>query len=139
MNVETEIRAVLLADAAVAALVGDRIYASLRVQETPVPAIVYETRRQEPVKALAEQTVLADSTVRYECVAKTLATARDVAEAVRQAIAGRTANLGSIDRIAIRHESTEDRFIEPFDGSGDGWFSVTLEFSIMHALPAIGA
>jgi hypothetical protein len=139
MSVETELRAVLLANTAVAAAVGTRIYPAMRVEDTALPAIVYTTRRVESEQALAEQAALAKSTLRYECVATTLATARDIAEKVRQAIAGRTAALGTIGRVAVRHLATEDLFIEPFDGSGDGLFSVTAEFEIHHAIPAIGA
>lgn len=139
MSVESELRSVLLANSAVAAAVGTRVYPSMRVEDTALPAIVYTTRRSDSEQALAEQPRLAKSAIRYECVATTLATARDVAEKVRQAIAGRTAALGSIGSVAVRHIATEDYFIEPFDGSGDGLFSVTAEFEVHHSIPAIGA
>lgn len=135
MSVETELRSVLVT----AAVAGGRIYPAMRVEDTTLPAVVYTTRRSEPEQALAAQTTLAKSTVRYECVATTLATARDTAEDVRQAIAGRTADLGSIGRVAVRYISTEDQFIEPFDGSGDPLFSAIVEFEVYHAIPAIGA
>jgi hypothetical protein len=139
MSVETELRSLLIDAAGVAALVGERVYPAMRIEDTSLPAIVYTTRRSEPEQALAVQTTLAKTTIRYECVATTLAVARQTAEAVRQAIAGRTAALGAIERVAVRYIATEDQFIEPFDGSGDPLFAAIAEFEIHHAIPAIGA
>lgn len=139
MSVETELRTVLLADAAVAAAVGTRVYPWLRIEDTTLPAVVYTMRRSEAEQALAEQATLAKSTIRYECVATTLAAARDIAEKVRQAIAGTTGTLGGVGRLAVRFISLEDQFIDPFDGSGDGLFSSTAEFEVHHSIPAIGA
>lgn len=139
MSVETELRTVLLANGTLAAAVGTRVYPSMRIEDTSLPAVVYSMRRSDAEQALAAQTTLAKSVLRYECVATTLATARDVAEKVRQAIAGRTGTLGDVGRLAVRYIATEDAFIEPFDGSGDGLFSSTAEFEVHHSIPAIGA
>lgn len=138
MSIEIELRSMLVDDVGLAALVGDRVFPSMRIEDTPLPAVVYTTRRSDAEQALAEQVTLAKSSIRYECIAATLASSRAVAEAVRQAIAGTTGALGSIDRIAVRFISLEDYFIEPFDGSGDPLFSSTVEFEVFHSIPSIG-
>jgi len=138
MSIEIELRDMLVAAGNVSTLVGSRIFPAMRIEDTPLPAVVYTTRRSDAEQALAEQVTLAKSNIRYECIATTLASSRAVAEAVRQAIAGTTGALGSIDRIAVRFISLEDYFIEPFDGSGDPLFSTTLEFEVFHSIPSIG-
>jgi hypothetical protein len=138
MSIEIELRTMILEDDAVEALVGTRVFPALRIEDTALPAVVYTTTRSDAEQALAEQTTLSKSTIRYECIATSLAVSRQVAEAVRQSIAGITGTVGDIERVAVRFITLEDNAIDPFDGSGDPLFSTSIEFEVFHGIPSIG-
>jgi len=118
MSIEIELRDMLVAAGNVSTLVGSRIFPAMRIEDTPLPAVVYTTRRSDAEQALAEQVTLAKSNIRYECIATTLASSRAVAEAVRQAIAGTTGALGSIDRSKLNVKGSSVAIGHPFAATG---------------------
>lgn len=136
MSLESEMRAVLVADAAVAAVVSTRIYPYQRAENSPLPAIVYRMLTEDPRQSLRSEVNLSESTVEYECIATTVAGANSLAELVRQALAGLT-TLATVSPVAIRHTASRPFFIEPFDGSSEGLYAVVVEFTVMHGTPSL--
>lgn len=136
MSLESEMRAILTADAAVSAVVSTRIYPWQRAEDSPLPAIVYRSIAEDPRQSLNSGVRLSQTSVEYECISTTVAGSLSLAELVRQALAGLT-TLATIAPVAIRHTASRNLFIEPFDGSGEGLYAVVVEFTVMHRTPSL--
>lgn len=85
-TLEARLVALLLADAAVAALVGDRIYPSVLKHNCPLPAIRYVDVSTEPIVDLEGPTDTERTTIQVDCYSATKATARTLAKAVAAAL-----------------------------------------------------
>lgn len=137
MSIETSLRDALVANAAVLALISTRIYPQMRAENSPLPAIVYRTVSEDPQRSLRSTAALSRSTIEYECIATTVAGAKALAEAVRQAIADTTGTLGDVSHVAVQHSRSSDLFYDPYDGSSAGTYSVLVEFDVMHRTPTL--
>lgn len=129
-------RAVLVADAAVTAVVSNRIYPWQRQEDSVFPAIVYRTITESPKQSLRSEVAMSETTIEYECISTTVAASISLAELVRQALAGLT-TLATISPVAIRHTGSRSLFTDPFDGSAEGLYSVVAEFTVLHRTPAL--
>ncbi len=136
MSLESEMRAILVADNAVAAVVSTRIYPWQRAEDSALPAIVYRSIDEDPRQTLNSGVRLSETTVEYECIAETVAAVLALAELVRQSLAGLT-TLATITPVAIRHTGTRNSFIDPFDGSSSGLYASIVEFTVMHRTPSL--
>ena len=93
MAPETQLRTALIADAALSALVGARIYAGLIPQNSVMPAIAFERISTQPRdSAMGKDTGYVQATVQYTCIAENDAhgagydQAAAVAEALRHVV-----------------------------------------------------
>jgi hypothetical protein len=129
-------RAVLTSNAGVTAVVGGRIYPWQRQEDSVFPAIVYRSVAEGPKQSLRSEVGLSETTIEYECVTTKVADSIALAELVRQALAGVT-TLATISPVAIRHTGSRSLFIDPFDGSAEGLYSVVVEFTVLHRTPAL--
>ena len=84
MQIESILRSVLVADPAVAALVGTRAYQTALPREPTFPAVTYQmvSRVQDSLTGLVQ------ARVQYTCLATTWKGAADLADAVRCALHG---------------------------------------------------
>ena len=84
MQIESILRSVLVADPAVAALVGTRAYQTALPREPTFPAITYQmvSRVQDSLTGLVQ------ARVQYTCLATTWKGAAELADAVRCALHG---------------------------------------------------
>lgn len=136
MSLESEMRAILVADVAVAAVVSTRVYPWQRAEDSPLPAIVYRSLGEDPRQSFNSGVRLSETRMEYECIASSVSSVLSLAELVRQALAGLT-TLATITPVAIRHTATRTSFIEPFDSSAEGLYSAFVEFTVMHRTPSL--
>lgn len=136
-NIENDLTAYLLADAALAAAVGTRIFPLHRPQSNDtLPAIVYEVTASE--NALAQRPIEASGTAwssfRFECWATTADGARALARLLRNAmlaLEGQT--IGGTARVLARPGDSQDFWAAPVDGGQSGTFARYSEFVVCHA------
>jgi hypothetical protein len=90
MSLEPEqaVFAVLAANAAVAAIVADRVYPTVLPQSAEVPAIVYTRVSADHTHTLGGASSLASGRVQVNCWADSYAEAAELARAVRLAVQG---------------------------------------------------
>ncbi len=107
MTTGEAIRAVLVADAAVAALVGADVFPALMPQGTQPPAIVYSVISSVPENSLTgtASTRLSQFRVQVDCYAKTYLEAHAVAEAVDSVL-----DAQSSPNLSIWRESSRDDY-----------------------------
>ena len=84
MQIESVLRAILVADPAVAALVGTRAYQTALPREPTFPAITYQmvSRVQDSMTGIVQ------ARMQYTCLATTWKGAADLADAVRCCLHG---------------------------------------------------
>lgn len=82
----TVARSVLIADSAVAAIAGSRISPVYRSQDVPVPAVTLSNVGKSPINALNTYAGIDSNRVQADCWADTYTQARQLAEAVRNAM-----------------------------------------------------
>lgn len=88
MSAETQLYAILSADAPLGALVGARIYPDLIPEQVAAPYVGYERTSSTPAATL-EGTVLAERVdILIACWANTRRQANQIADAARAALAG---------------------------------------------------
>lgn len=88
MSAETELRALLVADSAVAALVGTRVSADRAEQGAAMPFVVFGRTSTQPVQCLDGSVLLSAVSIDVQCWANTRAGADALADAVTAAIRG---------------------------------------------------
>jgi len=82
-SIQETLRAVLGADTALTALVGDRIYpGEIPDDEAPTPWVYYLVPRSDPVDDLDDMPIDVESEVEFHALADTYATAKEVIDAV---------------------------------------------------------
>lgn len=88
MSAETELRALLVADSAVAALVATRVSADRAEQGAAMPFVVFARAATQPVQYLDGSVPISQVNLDVQCWAKTRAGADALADAVTSAIRG---------------------------------------------------
>ena len=88
MSIETDIRARLLADAGVSAIVGTRIYAVILPQDPTYPAASYQRISGPRMQELAGATDRAMARIQIDSWAVTYAGAQSLAAAIRESLNG---------------------------------------------------
>ncbi|HON76504.1 MAG TPA: DUF3168 domain-containing protein [Dermatophilaceae bacterium] len=84
MQIESVLRAILVADPGVAAIIGTRAYQGRLPREPTFPAVIYQmiSRPQDGLTGIVQ------SRMQYTCMAETWKAAADLADAVRCALHG---------------------------------------------------
>jgi hypothetical protein len=112
--IEQHLAPLLLADSAIAALVGDRIFPVVVRQDTALPALTYARLGSERTYVLAGAAHWTTVQIGVTAWAPEYAQARALADAVRQALDGYTGTTGievaSVQDGADEYESTLDVF-----------------------------
>jgi hypothetical protein len=88
MSAETALRALLVADGSVAALVGTRVSADRIEQGAALPFVVFARSASSPVTTLAGVVLITMSSLDVQCWADTRAGADALADAVTAAVRG---------------------------------------------------
>jgi hypothetical protein len=86
--IEEAVLDVLDDDEGVQDIVGDRVYAMVRPQGDPLPALVWQRISTSPVTSLAGDSGVDEVRIQFSCYAETLLAARELAAALRAAICG---------------------------------------------------
>ena len=117
MSIESNIRAALITDSAVSALVGGRVYPVVLGRDATFPAITY-TRISGGFLASLSGTNREHPRIQIDCWAETYAEAKDLSAKVRAAMDGATA----FKSIAV----------SDYDGFEDGAevFCTSIDFSV---------
>ena len=135
MSVEPGLVAHLQADAAVAALIGDRIYPGGRIpEEAPLPAITYRrvsTFAQQGIGGLASLTEVRMQVTAWAEGDSGTATAKQIAAAVVQSLAGFRGEWGAVPISGINFDDMQDIDPDP-DPEVVG---VDMDFMIWHRAP----
>jgi hypothetical protein len=134
-----DIRTVLLANAPVFALVGEKIYPHHAGQSKTQPYAVIRIPSDEFVRSVDSSSALSKALVEIECVSDDYLGAWNLAEAVRQALSGKQAPIGSITHGAIQHIATLENYYQPNEGGWVGTYSVTVNLECLRRIPALGA
>ncbi|MGE0187648.1 MAG: DUF3168 domain-containing protein [Hyphomonadaceae bacterium] len=87
MAAEETIFATLSGNAGVAAIVSNRIFPSVRPQDSIVPCIVYHREATQVIQTIHGATALTIATIAVRAVAATMATADAISDAVDTALA----------------------------------------------------
>lgn len=103
MSLEAATFSILAASAAVDAIAGDRISPHQRLQSTTLPAVTYRVEQIEPVRELAGTAGLYRGNLTVSAIAETYAAAKDLGNAVRNAVSAATGSHGGITIRAARH------------------------------------
>lgn len=128
--IEYAVRRQLLDNAAVAALVGDRIYPLVIPQGESLPAITYSIVATDEDTQEGDADTLARARVQLDCWATTHKQANDLARAVRLALPTTTGAIGSgtnrVEGVSIIPIETGRQFYEP----DTRYYRVMLEFYV---------
>lgn len=123
-TLEEAVRAKLLADTAVAALVGTRVYSNVAPARATLPRIVYEEADRQTVKTLTGVVKLNAYDMSIECHAADYATSKALGKAVTAALDG-AAWLDETNHVRVRgafHVTEDEEFLESLDGREDGYY-----------------
>lgn len=127
--IDANIRTFLLAQPAVAALVGDRIEKSKAAQATPFPRIVLTQVGQESQGHLTGRGSHGAGTWQIDCQARTGVEAVEVAEAVFDAMEGYIGTMGSL-QVAVEMANVVDGY-DPDDGADSGTYRILQDYRIV--------
>lgn len=131
-TVRQAVRRLLLTDATIAALVGDRIHPGALPQDCPLPAISYAVAGTREPRTLARATPYRATRFRVSIWSDFEAEAEDVAEAARAALAGFSGLVGAI-RVALVAIEGEVDLPEPRpDGGDESTYRITLDLRAWH-------
>lgn len=100
-----DVREKLLANAAVVALIGDRIYANVAPQGAAVPRVVFTVISNIPENSFTgtAETRITSARLQLDCYAKRYDAAHELADAVDLVVA----NLGLTDLSALREDARD--------------------------------
>lgn len=127
-DIGAAVRAVLAADAGVAAIVGTRIYADRWPKGVTYPAIRYEHLNEESTQHMTGLSGLADSYLEVACRASTRLAATSLAEAVRLALSRYSGTSSGVVVDQIHPSGGSTTVEEPTDGSDRAIYEHEREF-----------
>lgn len=136
--IEEAIYARLAGDSAITTQVGTRIEPLVSEQTGAMPRIVYERVGSDHNRSLTGNTGgLCRATYDIDCIAATYATAKTLAELVRQRldnfvgqIALPDATLEHVNSVTLLDD--DDDYSQPADGGGKGEYTVRLTFEVWY-------
>jgi hypothetical protein len=130
MSAEKVINALLTADAALAALVGDTILPGVIPQGTPLPAVAYNhiSTVERTTVAMNETTTLCTSRIEVAVQAKTYPSQKEVLKAVRKACKNKS---GVIAGITV-HSVTVDTVGPDMRDDDAGIYMQTQDFKVTY-------
>lgn len=127
---QEDLIALVLADAAVTAAVGAKVWWVRRPQGQVAPLAIMTMVSNVPAIAMAGETNWTDSRVQIDCYATTYAGARAVARAVSALLGGYSGTEGTTEFQGIFRISDRDLF-EAGDTDRDRLYRVMLEFRVI--------
>jgi hypothetical protein len=119
MSVDSDLRAFILADAAVAALIGTRLYPAIMPQDPVLPATTYQWISAIRYPNMDDAGGLSTARVQVDCWSDSKAEALEVFEAIRLALDGYRGAFGSIPVYGAFLESERESY-EPATDAGTG-------------------
>jgi hypothetical protein len=116
MNISKAIRAILLADSSVAALIGVNIFPRVVPDDASVPAIAYFRESHERVRSLSGERSTADANYDVECWGTTYDEAEALGDAAHAALADYAGTISGVTFQHIRIIDEDDAFyVSPSD------------------------
>ena len=134
MSMESDLRALVIADADVTALIGTRMFFQRIPQGQALPRIRYSHIVTQSDVHLGGVMGEARTTIQIDCYADTAAGSLDLAEKVRVALVadnGGFRTMGSTDTTQVRLTGKQDEPPFQLPDGGDAWtFNRSLDFEI---------
>jgi len=131
MSFKTDLRAYLIADAPLAALVGTRIFAGFAPTSADLPYITIQRIASPGQHHLTAAAGIANETFQIDVWTKTQSSLEAIAIAVRNALDGfGPALMGATDVRGIRLDNQSDTFDRPDDGSQGGTYRDRMDFDV---------
>lgn len=130
--IEESLHAYLVSQAAITAIAGTRIYPTRAPQGAAFPRATYQLVSREHRHATALASGTASSRYQISCWGASYATAKQLADAIRETIDGYSGAWGS-DTIDVVMVTNDVEFFEPpSDGAEVGTYHVALDVLIGH-------
>lgn len=123
----------LLADAPLAALVGDRVRPGELKQSETLPAVTYELVNKEGWHSLQGGTTHARSRVQFNCYGRTKIASVTVARAIKDSLDGFRGTLGSVFIDSCMLDNEYDTKDPPESGSAEWRQRRVIDFTIVHS------
>lgn len=131
MTITEAVRAYLVAQAGITALVSTRVRTTQADESDALPYILLTTVSDYSEYSMAGEVGLARSRVQVDCIGGTPLSASNVSEAVRSAMSGYRGLMSSVAvRRCHRIDRTGPEMYGPVDGSQRGKYRVRMDFSI---------
>lgn len=128
---EQAVRAVLLADAAVAAIVGTRVYPVIAPYDAQPPLLTYRRSAVQRSHTLSGPSGITTVTLIVDVVALTYESARDLADKVRQSLDGWGGTRENADVRNVSLETESDGFVQLAGGEVPPVYTVQMTFAIL--------
>jgi len=128
---EEALRAHLIGDTAIAALIGARIFPVSRAQGSALPALTYQVISGAPLYADDGETGLSEGRVQIDCWGETYTSAKGLARAVTDRM---SAFHGTVSGVAFQYMllDTEQDLRETGSNAAEYLFRTSLDFIIWH-------
>lgn len=120
----------LLANATLTSLIGDRLTWKVMQPTAELPRVVLHTISSVSDYKMSSATGLVTTRIQVDCLGKTYASAQSVSSAVMACLSGYRGISGTTTFEGIFHENTRDAFEE--DDTPSELFGVSLDFTIWH-------
>lgn len=137
MSIESALRAHLIANAGVTAIVGSRVYMKHAPTTATYPYIVMHKIGKRPSRHSLAACGLCDHSFQLDCWAQTDKAAKDLADEIRDGLDHYQGTLGSggetIYAHVVRYINDYDDFDNPSDASEQGEYRTIVELRIWHA------
>jgi len=137
MSLDQAVRGRLIADAAVVAIIAQRVFPEARAQGSALPCIVYGIQDEQRLGGLSQFAGVSKAKVEINLLAASRASARALESAVAAALdywGGAATGTGySVTIQGSRHQQTMTGYIEPAAGESVGTFFSTMFFQVHYS------
>lgn len=132
--IDESIRLKLIADADVADIVDDNIYANKAPQDTVLPYVVYRMLNENEEMCSDGATGLESCTIEFDCMASSRSSSRLTAKAIWDALKNYRGMLTNDYHLqgAFRTQGADDDFDEPVDAADSGIFHRVLPLTLWY-------
>jgi hypothetical protein len=130
--IRSSLRTYLLAQAPLAALIGDRLYPVACPETATLPAVTYRRASGGHLHNLTSASGAAIPEFELVVWAETYEDADEVAEAIRQEMQGFRGTMGSDAVKSVILDDEDDSIAEPDDNSDQPIYAITLRYRIQY-------